>query len=162
MVGILQLQKIPDSSLECLVKHRVVRFVIPRKIQMITAKITAVRSSRNGGIPFAFAKAPELQSDDNPDGFVTFTIVPEIWRGRDLPRIGETVALGQLKKKVKPEWSAPRWRAFQARPVHGTPTPCVPMSVRAPARPGAKLGWFNRLIAFLRVNQRTNQRATAG
>lgn len=122
---------------------------------MITAKITAIRSSRNGGIPFAFARANELQSDYNPDGFVTFTIVPEIWSGRELPRIGDTVALGQLKKKEKPEWPAPRWRAFQAKPLNGTsPAPRlghflpIPRKPRVPPTNGR--GLWARLLGLLR------------
>lgn len=118
---------------------------------MITAKITAIRPSRNGGTPFAFAKAPDLQSDYNPDGFVTFTIVPQIWRGRNMPRIGETVALGQLQKKMKPEWPTPRWLAFDAKPLDGFPTPRVRGNVPAATPQKPQRGWLSQLFALIQA-----------
>jgi len=129
---------------------------------MITATVTAIRSSHNGGIPFAFAKATELQSDYNPDGFVTFTIAPQTWSGRELPRIGDTVALGQLKKKVRPEWPAPRWRAFEAKPINGTPIPRVRVSAPIPIPQNVKYGWLDRLLVFFRPGRRTDRRAICG
>ncbi len=139
-------------------KHHVVRIVIPTKIQMITAKITAIKSGRNGGVPFAFAKAPDLQSDYNPDGAVTFTIVPAIWRGRELPQVGETVVLGQLKKKVKPEWPAPRWRALEAKPMHGTLRARPQQSLLTPPKPQLPerdgRGLWTRLLGALRPRSR--------
>jgi len=115
---------------------------------MITAKITAIKSSRNGGTPFAFAKSPALESDYNPKGFVTFTIVPQIWRGRELPRIGESVVLGQLQKKSNPAWPAPRWRAFEVKPVDEASMTRVRGSAPMQIQQNVKHGWLGRLLAF--------------